>query len=152
MSTLERSAAPRRWSVPIGTLLRGGMITIIAAVIVNVVIWAIVAAVLRPPADFLPLASPMPAALFTTLFLIPAIIVYAIVVRLSASPVRMYQRVAVVALVLSIIPNILAMIDPSTAPMPGFTPAYSIALMLMHVAAWAVTVNVLPRFAPPTPA
>jgi hypothetical protein len=59
--------------------------------------------------------------------------VFAIVIKTSPRPIRTYRRIALVALVLSFIPDLFL---PGQEGQPGATWAAAIVLMVMHVAAW----------------
>lgn len=72
---------------------------------------------------------------FTTVLVAVAVLVYAAVIWLSATPVRTYRRIALAALVLSFIPDILLVVIPDQAVQTSWTEA--IVLMVTHVAAWA---------------
>jgi hypothetical protein len=149
MPLLARTVPSEHQRLSAQALLRAGAAMIAVAVVANTIIWAISAAILQPPAEFQPLANPVLAIVFTVLYLIPAVLVYALVVRVAAAPLRRYRLIALVALLLSCIPNLMVVLDPSTAPMPGFTAERSLALAVMHIAAWACAITILPRLAPP---
>ena len=79
--------------------------------------------------------------LFTGVLVTAAVLVFAVVARVAATPVRTYRRIALGALLLSLIPDLLL---PGSGA-PGATwPAIS-ALMVMHVVAWWITVQMLTR-------
>lgn len=59
------------------------------------------------------------------------VLVFVVVVRTSATPIRTYRRIALVALVLSCIPDLFL---PGTDP--GATWTAAVVLIVMHVAAW----------------
>ncbi|MBX7252673.1 MAG: hypothetical protein K1X50_11875 [Candidatus Promineofilum sp.] len=65
----------------------------------------------------------------------------------TAAAWRTYVRVAVVALIISIIPNFLTMANPAMFPFPGGTATAFLALTVFHVLAAAVSVAVLLRLA-----
>ena len=60
-------------------------------------------------------------------------LVYAWLARRSANPARAYRIVALVALIVSIIPNVLAAFNPAMFPFPGGTATAFLALTLFHV-------------------
>jgi hypothetical protein len=71
--------------------------------------------------------------LFTTVLVALAVLVFALVIWKAATPIRTYRRIAVVALVLSCIPDLFL----PGQDFPGATWTAAIVLMVMHVAAWA---------------
>jgi hypothetical protein len=102
-----------------------GLIAIIASIIANVLIWWLSGLIFDIPPDFMALMGPGPAIMFTTVFLVGATLVYAIINALSSNPPRLFTYVSIVAFVLLLIPD----------------------LMLL-VAAYAITLWVFTRWAP----
>jgi len=92
----------------------------------------------RPP-RFAPLGVG-PPIVDTTVLVAAAVIVFAVVAGTARQPLRLYRRIALVALVISFIPDLLL-----PGRWPGATWAIAGALMTMHVAAWGVTVTMLTR-------
>jgi hypothetical protein len=71
-----------------------------------------------------------------------AVIVFAVVAHIATDPIRSFRRIALAVLLVSLVPNVVAgMSWEKTVDHPA------IALAMMHVAAWAVTVLMLTRFA-----
>ena len=68
-----------------------------------------------------------------------AVLVYALVGRFAKNPVRTYIIISAVFLVISFLPDIVAV----SAPFPGAGWPYSISLMIMHVVAGFITVYML---------
>jgi hypothetical protein len=95
------------------------------------------------PPEFLPLSTPFPTIIFTTLGVLAAVIVFAIVGRFARQPVRTYTIIAIVALLLSLIPNVMMLVDPASSPFPGSNLGNVTVLMLQHVVAAVVAVWVL---------
>ena len=124
-------------------LLWVGPLTILAAIVANVVVQQIAVAVLQPDPLFIPLTLIAPIV-FTFVGVLGAVIVYALIGRFSQQPVRLFRRVALVALVVSFIPDILMLV---TGFNPGTTAANVAVLILMHIVAWAITVGMLTRLA-----
>jgi len=115
-----------------------GLVAAILAAAVNAGIVAVARAVDVAP-GFEPLSYP-PTVFLTVLTAIAATFVFAAVRRLSTNPRRTFVRVAVVALVLSLLPDVLLLQVDSAATLAGV-----IVLMVMHVVAAAVDVRVLTR-------
>ena len=65
--------------------------------------------------------------------------VYAASLRLATHPVQTFRRVALGALLVSFIPNVAV----AASGMRGADWSSMLALMLLHVVAWAVTVALL---------
>jgi hypothetical protein len=124
-------------------ILWAGPLTVAAAVLgVLVVRIAAVATLdLPPPPDtFLPLGWFFP--IFDTVVLVTAaVIVFAIVARVSTSPVRAYWWIAFVVLLLSMIPDL--QIHRRRPDL--FTWPRTSVLMGMHVVAWLITVTLLTK-------
>jgi hypothetical protein len=127
-------------------LLGAGLATIAVAVVANLLVLAIVKAVAQPNPAFLPLSAGAVTA-FTTLGVGLGAIVFAIIARRSQRPTRTFRIVAVIALVLSILPNLGLMANPSSAPMPGGTASDYGLLILFHIVAGLVAIVLLPRLA-----
>ncbi len=142
MASITSSAQPTE-RVAFSRLLWVGPLTILAAIVANIIIQQIAVAVLQPDPAFIPLTFAAPIA-FTLIGVLGAVIVYAVIGRVSRQPVQLFRRVALVTLVVSFIPDILMLI---TGFNPGTTAANVAVLMLMHVVAWAIAVGMLTRLA-----
>ncbi|HEU5098448.1 MAG TPA: DUF6069 family protein [Roseiflexaceae bacterium] len=129
--------------VAFSRLLWAGPLAIIAAAIANVLIQQIAVAVLRPNPQFLPL-TPGATIFFTVVGVLGAVIVYGLVGRFSRRPVWLFKRIALVALIISFIPDIVMLI---TGFNPGTTAANVAVLIVMHIVAWAIAVGILTRLA-----
>ncbi len=129
--------------IAVNRLLWVGPLTILAATVANIIIQQLAVAVLNPDPAFLPLTV-VPPIIFTVVGVVGAVIVYAMIGRFSQQPVRLFRRVALVALVVSFIPDILMLV---TGFNPGTTAANVAVLILMHIVAWAITVGMLTRLA-----
>lgn len=129
--------------VAFNRLLWVGPLTIVVAVIANTIIWQIVVAVLQPNPIFVPLGTLAP--IFFTLFaVLGAVIVFALIGHFSQQPIALFKRVAVITLIVTFIPDVLMLFVES---FPGTTVGNVLALMIMHVVAWAITVYLLTTFA-----
>ena len=128
--------------VSLKRLLWAGPLAIVLALIANGILRAIALAVLDIPADFMQLRSP--AFIFlTVVLLLGAIVTFAVIGRLSRRPMRTFQIVAAIVLVLSFLPDIGLLVSGA----PGATLPGVLVLMLMHVIAAGIVVWVLGRFA-----
>jgi predicted membrane channel-forming protein YqfA (hemolysin III family) len=86
-----------------------------------------------------------PIAFLTTVFTAIGVVAFAIIARRAANPLRTFWIVATVAFVLSIIPNLLSILDPTALPLPFPNPT-SIGfavLIVFHVIAYVIVVWVM---------
>lgn len=127
--------------VSLGRLLWAGPLTIVVATIASVLIQQIAVALLNPDPAFLPLTMAPPIA-FTVIGVLGAVVVFGLIGRFSKNPVALFQRVALIVLIVSFIPDIMMLV---TGFNPGTTLANVVVLMIMHVVAWAITVQMLTR-------
>jgi hypothetical protein len=118
----------------------GGLVTIVLSVIGNLILLWIANLLFYIPPEFEPLGS-LRVSIFTVAFLIPAIIVYAILAAKAKQPIRTYRIIGWVFLILSFIPDI-AMLFVNF--MPGSTGTAVIILMLTHVVAGLIALYLLP--------
>ncbi len=122
-----------------GRLARVGVATVAVAVLVNVVIRTVAVSVLGIGEGFEPLGLG-PTVFFTTVGIAGAVVVFGLMLRFAKRPVRLFRRVALAVLLVSLVPDVLMLFSGS---MPGTTVAGVITLMVEHVASWAVAVGVL---------
>ncbi|GAB4423985.1 MAG: hypothetical protein OHK0015_02220 [Chloroflexi bacterium OHK40] len=137
-------SAPQAERVVYGKLLIAGLVALVGSVIGNLLVRVIAVALLRPDPAFLPLGWG-PPIVFTVIGVVGAIGVYALLGRFASRPITLFRRVALVVLLISMIPDLLLIANP--AGMPGATTGNVIALMVMHVVAWYITVEALTRLA-----
>lgn len=107
-----------------------GPLTVVASVLAVLALRVVAFALLDLAADYPPL-TPFGLTLFTVVLVTLGVLVFAVVIRMSARPIRTYRRIAVVALVLSFIPDFFL---PGQGP--GATWTAAVVLMVAHVAAW----------------
>ena len=84
------------------------------------------------------------AEVLTVLFVTAGVLVFFVVAREAADPVRTYRRIALSALALSFIPDLILGYSSRPAPATSLWPIAGV-FAAMHVAAWAVTVLMLTR-------
>jgi peptidoglycan/LPS O-acetylase OafA/YrhL len=120
--------------------------SIVAAVAANLVALFIARQFVELPAGFPPLTAGA-ITFFTVVGTGLGALVFWWLSRRSATPVRTYIIVAVVALILSVIPNFLAAGNPAMFPFPGGTAGAFYLLAVFHVIAALVSVAVLVRLA-----
>lgn len=145
MSTVSQANSQK---VPMGTILKAGVAAIVAAVVANVIVYFVGTALIDVPPGFMPLSSVFNTILFTTVFTAIGVAVLAVVFRLASRPMRTFWIIAVVALVLSFVPDVALWLNPSAMPMGTPNTASILLLMLMHVVAFVVFMAVLRRMLP----
>lgn len=118
----------------------GGLVTIVLSVIGNLILLWIANLLVDIPPEFAPL-GPLRISVFTVVFLLGAIIVYAILAVKADHPIRTYQRVGWIFLIVSFIPDIAMLFVDF---MPGATITAVIILMLTHIVAGLMAIYVLP--------
>jgi hypothetical protein len=131
--------ADRTERVATGQLLKVGALAIGASVAANLIIRIIAVSLLGIGQEFPPLGWG-PPIVFTIIGVLGAIIVFAIIARFAKRPIRLFRIIGVVVLVLSLLPDIGLL---SANNMPGTSLSGVITLMLMHVAAGAITIWLL---------
>lgn len=110
----------------IKTLARRGVLALGIALAVN---WLLLAGSLTTTAiDSYEHLAVGPVTMLTTIGVLGAIFVYAVLVRFTDNPDRLFTRIALVLLVLSFFPNINIILSDDTAPTNAV-----IVLMVMHV-------------------
>jgi hypothetical protein len=121
-----------------------GLVGAAASVIANLLARAVLFAVLPLPAEFPPLQVGA-IAMLTAVGTLLAAVVYALIVRLTSRPVMVFRWVALAALILSIVPNLALMADPTAIPFPfpGASSQAFGALIVFHVVAALVSVITL---------
>ncbi len=122
-------------------LLWAGPVTVASAVIAVVVFQRICLAVLPPVSKFSEsiLHSNEPA-LVTAILVGGAVIIFPMFVEMARNPARTFRRMSTGVVLISCIPNLVAAFSRDAGVEWGM-----LALMGMHVVAWAVTVPMLTR-------
>jgi hypothetical protein len=132
----ERVEARRLWWA--------GPVTAVVAAVAAVIVREIGVLVGAIPPDLMLLQEPS-VAISTIVFVLIGTLVFAGIIRLTRRPVRTFQIVAAVALVLSLFSPITAGVGLS--PFVTLQPAAVVATMAMHVAAGLVAIPLLPALA-----
>ena len=119
-------------------LLWVGPLAVFASVIGVLLVQIIAVAILKP--NPLPMSLNWgPPIVFTVVLVSAATVVFALVARFIKNPIRTYQIIALVVLVLSFLPDV----GYAGSSMPGASWPVAIALMIMHIVAWAICVSIL---------
>ncbi len=121
-------------------ILLGGAVAIVLSIIGNLILLWIANLLLTIPSEFDPLGS-LRISIFTALFVIGGVSVYAILAAKTVHPIRTYQRIAWIFLIVSFIPDIAMLFVDF---MPGADLTAVIVLMLTHVVAGLICIYVLP--------
>ena len=127
-------------SLDLRRLLWLGPLTVVASILGVLVVRVIAVAVLRPDPMPISLSWALPS-LFTAVLATAAVVVFGLVARFAKNPLRTYQIVAFVALLISFLPDL----GYAGSRIPGASWPVALFLMLMHVVAWAICVSMLTR-------
>lgn len=129
----ERIEVRRLWWV--------GPLTVIVAVLANLLVRAIGQALFEVSPEFDPFQVPQ-IAFLTAVGVGSGVVVFAVVTRAAQRPLRTFRIIAAVAFLLSLIPDVILLV---MQPFPGTTAPAVATLMVMHVVATAITVLMLER-------
>ena len=128
----------------LGSILRIGLLAAALSAVANAVVYFIGDALIDIPGDFTPLENVSAPIIFSVLGALAATGVYAWMARSNPHPEAGFQRVALIALLLSFIPNIMVQLaEPENLGTVETAPV--LLLMVMHVVVAAIRVAVLPR-------
>jgi hypothetical protein len=120
-------------------LLAAGVAAAIASALANSAVAAILRGVLDVPAGFAPL-QPIAVLSLTIVGVVGAVLVFAVISRLSARPVRLFTIVASVALVISWAAPLAVYF---TNAFPGTDASRIVGVMSLHAIAGVITIAVL---------
>jgi len=135
--------------LPTKQVWMAGGISILGSVIANLAVYWVGRMVVNPDPGFQPLAGPGPTIFFTVAFLLVATLVYLGINAYTTQPVRIFTIVAVIVFLVGLIPDFLLFGEGTSASM-GMgvaTPGAVVLLILMHIAAFAITLWTFTRWA-----
>jgi hypothetical protein len=120
-----------------------GFATVIAAVVANLLVYAVGNVVVGYDPQFVVLATTGGTILFTVVPAVVAVLLYAVLLRFASDPARVFTGIAAVVLIISVIPDFTYI--PSV---PGASAGQVAILVVMHIVAALVIVSLLTRFTP----
>jgi hypothetical protein len=140
MSSVDATTSAPRESRVIdwGRFALVGVGTVVAAVIANVLVYFIGSAFVAYNPQFVVLSNVSPTIIFTVVPAIVAVVLYALLLRFTTNPARIFTIAAVVVLVVSLIPDLTYI-----PTVPGATGGQTAVLMVMHIVAAVVIVSML---------
>ena len=126
--------------VQLRRLLWIGPLTVLASILGVLIVRVVAVAILQP--DPIPLSLGWVIPIISTIvFVIGAVVVFALVSRYAVNPIRTYQVIALIVLLLTFVPDVIFVqvhFLNSTWPI-------TIALMVMHVVVWGICVVMLSK-------
>ena len=134
LSQAQTSSRTTRW----GRYALVGLSTVVAAVLANVVVYYLGAAIVGYNSGFIVLSNPSGAILFTVVPAIVAVLLYAALLRFTRHPARTFSIIAAIVFVVTVIPDFTYI-----PTVPGATVGQTAILILMHIVAAAVIVGLL---------
>ena len=121
-------------------LFWAGPLTVFASIVGVLVVRILAVLILHPNPEPISLGWMAPT-IFTLVLVTGGVLVFVVAARFAKNPIRTYQVIAFVFLLISFLPDV----GFARSTMPGANWASAIALMIMHIVAWAITVTMLPR-------
>lgn len=144
-SSTWSSVQKERRAIDWGRYALVGLATVVAAVLANVIVYFIGSMIVTYDPQFVILANPSGTIIFTVVPAIIAVLLYAVLLRFTANPARLFTTIAAVVLVVSWIPDLTYI-----PTLPGASVAQTVLLMIMHLVAAAVIVWMLTTLTPST--
>jgi hypothetical protein len=144
-ATVSPTTASKK--VSFGRALMAGGIAIVLTIVANLLVRWIGMLILPVDPSFLPLATWQPAVIFTTLFLVVATIVFLAINAFTSNPPRVFKIVASVALIISLLPDLMFLINPTAMPMGTPTLGAVIILIAMHIVGYLIAIWAFTRWA-----
>jgi hypothetical protein len=127
--------------------LMAGGIAIVLTIVANLIVRWIGMLLLPVDPTFMPLATWQPTVIFTTMFLVLATIVFLIINAFTSNPPRVFNIVALIALIVSLIPDFMLLINPSAMPLGTPTLGAVMILIVMHIVGYAIAVWAFTKWA-----
>lgn len=133
----ERSGDAER--LVVGRLLWLAPLAAVVSIVINLIVRAVARGLFDDISDDFRPFSVQAIVFWTVVGTIAAAVVFALVARTARHPIERYRIVALVALVLSLIPDV-ALLIAKPDNVPGITGSAIAGLMVMHVVVAAVCV------------
>jgi len=124
---------------------RTGALTVLAAVLANVLVYFLGDLVVRYDSDFLVLNNPSGVALFTFVAATVAVLLYGGLLRFTANPVREFYAISAIVFVVATIPDLTYI-----PAQDGASNGQTAILVLTHIVAAGVIVRMLTTLARPS--
>jgi hypothetical protein len=147
MTATSIKPAPAGRKIPFSRALMASGITIVASIVANLIVRWVGMLILPVDPSFMPLATWQPTVIFTTMFLVLATIVFLVINAFTANPPRVFNIVAFVALLLSLVPDFMLLINPTAMPMGTPTFGAVLILVVQHIVAYLITVWAFTKWA-----
>ena len=131
-------------------VLLAGAIAIVVASVANALIGWLAVNLFGIGANFLPLANLPFTMILSAILLVLATVVFLVINAFASNPARVFNIVALVALLLSLIPDVMLLVNPGSFPpeMGTATLGAVIVLMVQHIVAYLAAVWAFTRWAP----
>ena len=135
-TSLSAQSAPRPFNWTRLSIL--GPATPLVAVLANALVYFMGSAVVAYDSEFLPLATVGGTVVMTVAPAIAAVLVYAVLRRLTRHAVLIFTALSVVVFAVSLLP-----VFTYIPTVPGWTPTQSAMLVVLHIVAASVIVRLL---------
>ena len=120
--------------------MRVALQALLISLVVNLGLRAVALLTLDIPSEFSPLQTPGPVIVLTSVGVIAAVGVFALLRRFSSQPIQLFRRIAAVALVVSFVPDFWLLTEGAAGAFPGATVAGVATLIAQHIATAAIVV------------
>jgi hypothetical protein len=127
-------------SIKLARLLWVGPLTVLVSTAAVLVMRLLAVKLLLPPPAFTPLGLDSVAVL-SAMLITCAVLVFVLVSLFASRPARVFNGIAIAVLLLSFVPDLTV---PSSHA-PGANWPNALALIVLHVTAWAVCVTMLTK-------
>jgi hypothetical protein len=130
--------------IVMGRVWLAGAAAIGGSVLANLLLLFLIRLLPGISGDFPPY-QPAPIAIFTAAQVGIGVLVFAVIAWFARRPIRLFTIVALIALLVSCIPNVMLALNPAAAPFPGGSAFAFLMLIPFHFVAAAVAIWSLTR-------
>ncbi len=134
------ASTPLRTQVALRKLIWVGPLTIVATAIANLIIRTIAISIFGVPETFQYLQAPYVIG-STIIFLLVALLAFALVNRFARRPIQFYRLLAFVVLCISFLSPVMALVG--LFPAPGMTLSIFWTMIVMHTVSAIIVVGLL---------